>query len=180
MFGHSPGHGDRHRAQRAVLGFREPADPFRDPLEPGAIACRETRERLAQRRAVVKQRRPPPPPPPPPPLPPAPPPPPRPFTPPRPPPPPHRGPHPGGPPPRPPFRPDVAEPLGVFPQRCLAPSPHGVHDRCGLRERLFGHGVAPPARQLGDRAQGQQARIHGAASGFAAIGRRGAVTRRPM
>src|SRR5438445_12199348 len=66
MFGHSPGHGDRHRAQRAVLGFREPADPFRDPLEPGAIACRETRERLAQRRAVVKQRRPRPCPPPPP------------------------------------------------------------------------------------------------------------------
>src|SRR2546427_4876549 len=85
MFGHSPGHGDRHRAQRVVLGFREPADPFRDPLEPGAIACRETRERLAQRRAVVKQRRPRPRPPPPPP--PAPPPPPRAFPPPRPPPP---------------------------------------------------------------------------------------------
>src|SRR5437870_12912886 len=58
MFGHSPRYGDRDRAQRAVLGFREPTDPFRDPLEPGAIACRETRERLAQRSAVVKQRRP--------------------------------------------------------------------------------------------------------------------------
>src|SRR2546422_1388113 len=99
MFGHSPGHGDRHRAQRAVLGFREPADPFRDPLEPGAIACRETRERLAQRRAVVKQRRPPPPPPPPPP--PGPPPTPRGFPPRPPPPPPPRLPPPPRPPPPP-------------------------------------------------------------------------------
>src|SRR5258707_14637806 len=56
MLRDTPGHRDRHWAQRTVLGLGEPADSVRDPLEPRAIVCWETRERLVKRRAIVKQR----------------------------------------------------------------------------------------------------------------------------